>query len=201
VPVVVALLAWGGLGERLSSGQMAGLLLTLASVAAVVWQRRPGAAPDADGTRSRGIVCAALAAFFQALGLVVARAGVTSGIDNSAATLLRIAPSALLLTLACRSGAALAVAGGGTAAAHRRPEARQVIGLACAVLLGTVLSTALQTYALQHTRAAICAVLGATYPLWMILLGRALGARIDRAAVLPTAGAVVGVGLVMGLSG
>jgi drug/metabolite transporter (DMT)-like permease len=200
VPVLVALLAWAVLGEALSLGQTAGLMITLASVTAVLLRRKPDGAPDAEGPCARGIAYAGLAALLQAAGLVVARAGVTTGVSATAATLLRVAPTAVLLVLVGRTKAELAVEGGGTAEAETRPGTPQMLALGGAVLVSTVLSTLLQTYALQHTGAGVCAVLGATYPLWMMPLSRILGIQADRGARLPTVGAVVGVGMVTALA-
>src|SRR5262249_48805368 len=76
-PSIAALLGWIGLGERLGPGDALGMVVTLAGVAWVVFERRPEGAVStgADNAMPRGVALALLGALGQAGGLVIAKRG------------------------------------------------------------------------------------------------------------------------------
>jgi drug/metabolite transporter (DMT)-like permease len=97
-PVIAALVAWVFLGERLSLGQVGGILLTLSGIAWVVLERN-GSRANKDRNYGRGILFGLGAATGQALGLVLAKNGLYGDFSPISGNLIRMLAAASVLWL------------------------------------------------------------------------------------------------------
>lgn len=99
---LAALLGWAVLGERLSSSAMAGIGLTLCGVLlAILFGKRKAQLHQWETVKGPlwlGIFVGLLAAVSQAVGSLIARPVMATGIDPVAASMLRVTVAALCLT-------------------------------------------------------------------------------------------------------
>ncbi len=166
-PALAALLAFAFLGETLSGLAIAGTGLTLAGVAAVVWERS-GTTDAAARRRPLGAVFALLGALGQAGNLVLAKLAFREGpIDDFVASFVRIASSVCLLAPA----AALA---GRFHAPWRvfRADRRALVLVLLASVGGSYLGITLSLVAVKHADVGIAATLMATVPVLMLPMSR-----------------------------
>jgi len=99
-PVIGAVLAWWFLGERLSAGQIFGVLLTLGGIA---WVVAASSSRDGDKIGRRnyliGVLFALGGATGQAVGLVTAKQGLYGDFSALSGTLVRMVAAAVVLWL------------------------------------------------------------------------------------------------------
>jgi drug/metabolite transporter (DMT)-like permease len=194
-PPLAAVLALLTLGEHLTLGGWAGLLVTVLGVAWVVTERVPGS-EETPRNLLRGIGFGLLATLAQATGVVLSRAAY---IRTSASP---------------QWGAFLQLAAGTVTLLIWIPLARQPLGrwrreghmgqlwgwLLLAVFLGTYLVIWLQQVALALTSAGIALALYSTSPLFVLPLVLWTGEKVSLRAVLGAVVALTGVGLLFGLA-
>lgn len=185
---VAALLGWIVLGETLSATAMLGLALTLGGVVlAILFGKRKADASrweTFNGPLWQGVLIGLFAAVSQAVGSLIARPVMASGLDPFAASMLRVAVAALCLTVFTR----LPVARAG-------PEARLTRSLFLQTALTGVIALAggmtLLLYALSGGKVGIVSTLSATTPVIILPM---LWLRTGQA---PAPGAWAGAALVV----
>lgn len=170
VPVSTALLAWPTLDEPITLRMLAGMVVTITGVTVVIRSARAApAAPAALAARAVvgrtwiGVVAGAIYCLTQAGANVL-----TKGTDPShsplALSVTRLAIGALLL------GAILGVTSQGRA--HVRALRPVLKPTALATLVGTYGGLVMGTYALRTVSAGVATTLGATTPLFALVLAR-----------------------------
>jgi drug/metabolite transporter (DMT)-like permease len=191
-PALASLWAWWFLGEALSAGQLAGVLLTLGGIAWVVLERDGQAGRGgADRRYLMGILCGLGGAAGQAGGLILAKQGAAGGFPALSATLLRMvtATATLWLYTALR---------GQTRETVRRFAAEpSAWGLTLAgSFLGPFLGVTLSIFSIQRIEVGIASTLMALPPVFLLPIGYfVFRERFGWPAVLGTTVAVAGVAL------
>lgn len=162
-PALAALIAFVALGQTLSWAAVAGMVVTTAGIALVVFQRhddnhsRPGA---------RGVLYALLGSIGQAVGLVCAGMAFDLGtIDSVFAVLIRIASSAVIMTIFFGLTGKLA---GLFRSLVRDRRASALTGLGA--FLGPYLGITLSLVAIRYTPIGIASTIMATVPVVMLPL-------------------------------
>jgi drug/metabolite transporter (DMT)-like permease len=143
-----------------------------------------------EGSALAGVVAGVLGALGQAVGYVISKLALRSGLDPLSATVVRVVAAMVgIWALAAARGEA----GGSFAVLRDRAAAFFMVGGA---FFGPFLGVTLSLYALQHIEAGVAASITACYPLPTILLsarfhGERLTARSLVGAVVTVAGVVV----------
>ncbi|MEO1589996.1 MAG: DMT family transporter [Cyanobacteria bacterium J06632_22] len=175
-PPLSALMAWGLIGERLSSAAWIGIGVTLLGVAWVVGER--AAVGEIQNLR-RGILLGILAAAGQATGAVLSRAALAdTGIDPLWSALLRLFAGLLCLGLILLGRPAW-----GRGMGHLR-SGRLLAGVAVAAFFGTYLAIWLQQTAFKFAETGIAQALLATSPVFVLPMAAAIGERITGRAIV-----------------
>lgn len=187
IPVATALVAITVLGERLPLAAWLGILLVLAAVSFVLWER----APANHGNRALrgGIVLGVVFVAAETFGIIATKLGI-AGVSALEGTLIRH----LAATLAMGLWLGLL----GQMPVQLAPlRDRRLLGLvAGAGLLGGFLGMWLAVTGLKYTHAAVAATLNATSPLFVLPLAAWLDKEpVTRGAVTAAAVAVAGLGI------
>jgi drug/metabolite transporter (DMT)-like permease len=193
-PALASLLAWWFLGEALSLGELAGMLVTLGGIAWVVLERDGQAAksgPDPGRGYLRGILYGLGGAAGQAGGLVLAKEAVADGFPALSATLMRmvVATVTLWLYTALRG--------------QMRETARRFAGdrpawtfTLAGSFLGPFLGVTLSIVAIQHIEVGIASTLMALPPVFLLPICYVVfRERFGWQAVVGTCVALLGVAL------
>jgi len=100
VPVLSALFAWVFLGEHLSIAKLSGILITVLGIAIVVLERNPnGSNPKNTRRFVLGILAGLGGSTGQAVGLVLAKRGLTPDLPSYSAVVIRMLCALLVLWL------------------------------------------------------------------------------------------------------
>lgn len=191
-PIIAALVAWVWLGETLVLAEIAAVVVTVSGIAWVVAERkRPNALEDlkSSGDRSYlvGILMALGGATGQALGLVLAKQGLSEGYPALSATLIRmVVASATIWLIAAISGHARQTM---TVARHATNR-RYILGGA---ITGPTTGVWLSMIAVQHAPVGVASTLMALPPILLIPLTHwVFHERVSRRAVAGTVVALCG---------
>lgn len=191
-PALATLWAWWFLGEALSAGQLAGILVTLGGVAWVVSARDGGAGHSGPDRRYLlGILCGLGGAAGQAGGLILAKQGAAGGFPALSVTLMRmvVATATLWLYTALRGQIRETL---GRFAADRSAWGYTLAGS----FLGPFLGVTLSIVAIQHIAVGIASTLMALPPVFLLpLCALMFQERVGWQAVLGTGVAIAGVAL------
>ncbi|MFE4105245.1 DMT family transporter [Almyronema epifaneia] len=188
-PPIAALIAWIFLAEVLSLSAWLGMLLTLLGVSWVISERVPDVNP-VQAHPWRGVLWGLLAAFGQAIGVVLSRAALTgTGIDPLWSTLLRLVGGVITLLVLLLAQRRL----GRDAQPLRSPRLVGVVVVAA--VLGTYLALWLQQTALKFAPTGIAQSLMATSPLFILPIALWLGDRVSLRALGGASVALVGIWL------
>jgi drug/metabolite transporter (DMT)-like permease len=190
-PAISALLAYLFLGETLSDSGIAGIVVTVAGIALVVFDRQKGE-ESAPKMMPAGILFALIGATGQAVGLILAKEAFLSGdLHPMVATLVRIVVAVGLL------GPATMVAG-----LYRNPlrtfrkEPRALLFTGIGALLGPYLGITGSLVAISLTKVGIAATLMATTPIVMLPMVRYITKeRLSWKAITGALVAVMGVAI------
>jgi drug/metabolite transporter (DMT)-like permease len=196
-PLFGALTARVLLGEALSPTQTAGMLATVTGVAWVVLERAPATGRSAQGREmALGVLGGTGAALAQALGLVLAKAGLVGEFPALSGTWMRMLSAALVMwVLAATRGQALRTA----TALAREPAALRYV--AAGSFFGPFLGVTLSLVAVQNAPVGVAATLMALPPIFLLPISRIVfHERFGWRAVGGTVLAVAGVAL-MALGG
>jgi len=166
-PIITALIAWIFLGETIGIWGLTGIALTLSGVAWVSMERRVEiAAPTKETAHKKGLglLMALGGASGQAIGLVLAKAGMSEGVTPLPATFIRMlsAAAAVWLFGLLRGDSAELV----TVIKNRRAILLALGGSVCGPFLGVWMSLV----SIRHTETGIAAAIMATVPVLVIPL-------------------------------
>ncbi len=192
-PVLATILAWVFLGERLSTGQVWAIILTVTGTAWVVLDPK-GNKPPREGARShygRGILYGFGAAIGQAVGLIFARQGLQGDFPALSGTLMRMIVAAVALW----GWAALRKQAGTTLSVLRaHPDALRF--LLAGSLFGPFIGVTLSLYAVQYAPVGVASTLTSLPPVFLLPVGYFFfHERFSWQAVLGTLLAISGVAL------
>jgi drug/metabolite transporter (DMT)-like permease len=165
-PIIAALTAWMMLDEHLNSLAIFGILITISGIWWVTAERQPvnNTQPASSGSKSVGVILALLAGAGQAIGLVLAKAGMGDSVPPLPATLIRMTAAAVAIWL-------FGVFKGDTAVTFGKFKNRKLMlfatgGAFCGPFLGVWLSLV----AVKHTQAGIAMAIMSTVPVLVIPL-------------------------------
>ena len=185
VPPLTALFGMVFLGERLSSLDWMGMLVTVAGVLFVILERGRDAAGAVARLPVVGVLLALGGAVGQALGLVLSKKGM-GAYDAFAATQIRV--------LAGLSGFAVlfTVIGWWSKVRAATRDLRALGPMSLGAIFGPFLGVSLSLLAVQHTRSGVAATIMAMVPVTILVPSVLL--RKERVSLRAAAGAVVAVG-------
>jgi drug/metabolite transporter (DMT)-like permease len=194
-PPMTGLLAWACLGERLSLGAWAGILVTVLGVAWVISDRGGAAQMETGAVVWRGLVFALLADLAQATGAVLSRfAFLSTSVSPLQSSFIRLGAGTLLAAvwlIVLRQPVGRWTKNGGLG--------RVWVGIAAATFLGTYLGVWLQQISLNLAQTGIGQTLISTSPLFVFIPAALMGEKISLRAVTGVIVALVGVGMLFGL--
>ena len=160
-PILAAIQAWIFLDEKLSSGQIFGILLTVGGVAWVILEKkgRNGNARE----YGRGILLGFLAAIGQATGLVLAKNGLGGEFSAISANMIRMVSAAILIwVITLFQGQAKKTL---TTFFNDRKGILSTLGGAFA---GPFLGVSLSLFALQRVEVGVASTLTALPPIFLL---------------------------------
>ncbi len=189
-PVIAAIEAWIFLGETMSLGQMAGILITLGGITWVVMERN-GNNNQKNRYYARGILYALGGALGQATGLVLAKNGLFGAFSPISGNIIRMITAAVVLWMMTfiqrEAGKTLR-----TLAEDRRGVGFTIAG----AIAGPVLGVSFSLLAVQRIEVGVASTLMALPPLFLLPLSYVVfKERFGRGAVAGTFLAVFGVAI------
>ncbi|MBN2413559.1 DMT family transporter [candidate division KSB1 bacterium] len=159
-PPITVVIAWFFLGEKLGLLAIAGIIITVWGIFWVVNEKNVSEATN--GSKLKGIIYGLIGALGQAVGLVFAKQGLSDDILPLAATILRMAPSALVL------GVMGLVSGNGTRIINALKNNRALLATLGGAIFGPFLGVWLSVVAVKHTETGIASTLLATVPILIL---------------------------------
>ena len=189
-PVIAAIQAWIFLGETMSSGQMAGILITLGGITWVVMERN-GNNNQKNRDYARGILYGLGGALGQATGLVLAKNGLFGAFSPISGNIIRMITAAVVLWMMTfiqrEAGKTLR-----TLAEDRRGVGFTIAG----AIAGPFLGVSFSLLAVQRTEVGVASTLMALPPLFLLPLSYVVfKERFGWGAVAGTFLAVFGVAI------
>ncbi|HBX70069.1 MAG TPA: EamA family transporter [Chloroflexi bacterium] len=161
-PVIASLVAWIFLGETLTLGQIGGIALTLSGIAWVVLERGSNRqSPNRDYLR--GILFGLGGATGQALGLVLAKNGLSGGFSPISANLIRMLTAATTLwaiTIFQRQARSAFV--------HLNANHRAIWFLMAGTVTGPLIGVSLSLFAVQQSAVGVASTLMALPPVFLL---------------------------------
>jgi drug/metabolite transporter (DMT)-like permease len=189
-PLFTAVLAWPVLGETPGPLALLGMALTLGGIFWVLYRCEQVEHVHVEGSALAGAVSGVLGAVGQAVGYVISKLALRSGLDPLSATVVRIVAAAL--------GVWVLAAAQGTAAKsfEAMRDRRATLFMVAGAFAGPFMGVTLSLTALKFIEAGVAASLTAIYPLLAILLasrfhGERLNLRTLAGALVAVAGVVV----------
>ena len=197
-PAIASILAWLILGETLSVGNIIAITITLAGIAWVVLEG--GVNHTSNGQNSvalqhkdylKGIVAGLIAATGQALGVVLAKNGLSGNFPPVSANVIRMLAAFLALWL-------VTIIQGQVKSTVQKANLQRsgMLFILGGAIFGPLLGVSLSLFAIQHTSIGIASTLIALPPIFLLPVGHFIyKEHIGWQAVLGTILAIVGVGL------
>jgi len=168
-PLFTVLIAWPALGERPGPLAALGMALTMGGVWWVLAEREVRLHTHVEGSVAVGVVAGVLAGLGQAVGYVLSKAALDTGIDALSGTVIRI-------TAACVGVWLLAAWRGAARSSFGALRDRKATGLMLGgALAGPFLGVTLSLAALQYIEAGVAASITAVYPIPTLMLSAAVG--------------------------
>jgi drug/metabolite transporter (DMT)-like permease len=193
-PVIGTLLAWVFLGERLGWLEIAGIFLTVAGITWVVMERSGGLKADAEVHTDRrhfilGVLCAFGGALGQAVGLILAKKGMTGDFPSISGVVIRMVSAAVAIWLmTIISGQARATV---QAIRAKLPVLRTLV---LGTLVGPVAGVWLSLIAVQLAPVGIASTLMALTPIMLLPFSRwVFQEKVSLRAVAGTLVSIAGV--------
>lgn len=196
-PAIASVLAWLILGEKLSLGNIIGIIITLAGISWVVLESNGNHTGKEVGTMLqqknylKGVFSGLGAATGQALGVVLAKNGLSDNFSPISANVIRMTAAFLalwLVTIIQRQ----VISTVQQANKQRSGMSYLLVG----AIFGPLLGVSLSLFAIQKTSIGIASTLIALPPIFLLPIGYFFfKERITWGAVLGTVTAIVGVGL------
>jgi drug/metabolite transporter (DMT)-like permease len=165
-PIITAVFAWIMLGERLNPVAVFGIVITIAGIIWVTAERqfKENAASTAPGSRIQGILLALGGAAGQAIGLVLAKAGMGNDLAPLPATFLRMIAAAAAIWL-------IGIVRNDTGETLKKARDKRAMLFALGGSIGgPFLGVWLSLIAVRHTQTGIAAAIMATVPVLVIPL-------------------------------
>ncbi|MFQ5945726.1 MAG: DMT family transporter [Anaerolineae bacterium] len=189
VPVFGAVLAWLFLGEELTGGQAAGVVLTISGVGWVVLAGRSGSKREDRPQLLLGVAFGLGAALAQALGLIGAKEGLAGDFSPLSGTLIRVLAGMGVLW-------AITILQRQAAPTVRRVliERRALWHIVGGSFFGPFVGVTLSLAAVQATEVGVASTLMSLPPVFLLPVGYVVfGERFGWQALAGTALALVGV--------
>ena len=189
-PILTAAIGWPVLGERLGPTALLGVALTVGGVVWVLMEQQTHPHASRHGKLAAGVVAGLLAALGQAIGYVLSKLALRTGLDPLSANVIRIVVGAVAIW----SWAILRGQVGATLGAVRdRGAAASMVG---GTVFGPVLGVVLSLAALAYIEAGVAASIIAINPVLTLLIssrfhGEVFTLRSLLGALLAVAGVVV----------
>jgi drug/metabolite transporter (DMT)-like permease len=191
-PIMAAILAYFILGETLGAAAIIGIVITISGIAWVSAERNAdsGNVRTQGGSKLIGILCAVGGAIGQAVGLVLAKAGMAGGITPLSATFIRMISAGLALWLIGAFRGDLKEAA--EKFRNRRAMLLALGGSICGPFLGVWMSLVSVKHASAGVAAAIMAIVPVTViPLVIIFYKEKVSLRAIFGAIIAVGGVVI----------
>jgi drug/metabolite transporter (DMT)-like permease len=186
-PIFSALLAFLFFGELLSATELLGIACTVGGIAWVIRERNPGAFAT-GGSHTRGVLCALGGAACQALGLVLAKQGLASGLAPLPGTLIR------MIVAAAGLWAVTLAAGRAGRTVSKLRDRRALLFTSAGAVTGPFLGVWMSLLAVSRAKVGVASALMALVPILLLPIVRVVFAeRVSLRAVLGTLLSFVGV--------
>jgi drug/metabolite transporter (DMT)-like permease len=201
-PALASILAWIFLDETLSSGNIFGIILTLAGIAWVVLESNTkgkssaGNNPEALRKSSlKGIIAGLIAAAGQAFGVVLAKFGLGNNFPPLSANVIRMTAAFLALWLVTIfQGQVISTV---QQANDQKSGLLYILGGA---IFGPLVGVSLSLFAIQNINIGIASTIIALPPIFLLPVGHFIfKEHISWRAIMGTFIAVIGVGLLFWL--
>jgi len=197
-PALTTLLAWFFLGEILSTGNIFGIVLTLAGISWVVMESNPITKPHREINSDinqklyiKGIFAGLIAAAGQSCGMVLAKNGLTGNFPALSANVIRMSVAFLALWVVTLIQ--------GQVITTVRQATDQRFGLLYVLggsFFGPLIGVSLSLFAIQNINLGIASTIIALPPIFLLPIGHfVFKERITWRAVVGTLIAVTGVAL------
>lgn len=162
-PPITAVLAYFFLGETVGFMGILGIAVTIGGVSWVVAERRTNSNSLPNKISWFGIICGVLGALFQAIGLILAKKGLSAEVSPLLATLIRMSSATVAMwsvTLFLRKVK--------NPISLFKADPIALKQMLLAVVFGPVLGVTLSLVAIKYTETGVAATLIATVPVVMI---------------------------------
>jgi drug/metabolite transporter (DMT)-like permease len=190
VPVFATLIAWIFLGEHLSAMQIFGMALTLGGVAWVVMEKN-GSPQSTKPNYRRGLIFGVGAAAGQAIGMVLAKNGMSGDFSPISANLIRMSVAMVVMW-----GITFVQGQARRTVNQLRTHPKATLLLTVGVATGPVLGVSLSLLALQKTAVGIASTLMSLPPVFLLPISYfVFKERFGWGAVAGTFVAVAGVSI------
>jgi drug/metabolite transporter (DMT)-like permease len=201
-PALASILAWIFLDETLSSGNIFGIILTLAGIAWVVLESNTkgkssaGNNPKALHKSSlKGIIAGLIAAAGQAFGVVLAKFGLGNNFPPLSANVIRMTAAFLALWLVTIfQGQVISTV------QQANDQKSGLLYILIGAIFGPLVGVSLSLFAIQNTNIGIASTIIALPPIFLLPVGHLIfKEHISWRAIMGTLIAVTGVGLLFWL--
>lgn len=164
-PIIAAITAWIILGETLGIYAILGIVITISGIAWVITGRdNENNKGQKQGSQAIGILLAVGAAAGQAIGLVLAKAGMGDTLDPLPATFIRMVAAAAAVWLLGL------FRGDNTETFRKLKDSKSVLLMIGGSICGPFLGVWMSLMAVKYTEAGIAAAIMATVPILVIPL-------------------------------
>ena len=172
-PAVATVLAWFVLGETLDAGSILGILLTLAGITWVVLESNPNGKPSSVNAPNehqkiyqKGIIAGLLAATGQAVGVVLAKNGLTGDFPALSGNVIRM--TAAFVTL---WGATILQRQVSMTVQMVKQEKSGMLYILGGAFFGPLIGVSLSLFAIQNTNVGIASTIIALPPIFLLPVG------------------------------
>ena len=172
-PAVATVLAWFVLGETLDAGSILGILLTLAGITWVVLESNPNGKPSSVNEPNehqkiyrKGIIAGLLAATGQAVGVVLAKNGLTGDFPALSGNVIRM--TAAFVTL---WGATILQRQVSMTVQRVKQEKSGMLYILGGAFFGPLIGVSLSLFAIQNTNVGIASTIIALPPIFLLPVG------------------------------
>jgi drug/metabolite transporter (DMT)-like permease len=164
-PVIASLVAWIFLGEKLTLGQIAGILLTIVGIAWVVLERNSSQNGENRDYR-RGILFGLGAATGQAVGLVLAKNGLSGEFSPISGNVIRMVTAASVMW-----GFTIIQGQAGVTLQRLVRNRNAILFILGGAIFGPFLGVSLSLFAIQQTEIGVASTLMALLPVFLLPIG------------------------------
>ncbi|MEA3311116.1 MAG: DMT family transporter [candidate division WOR-3 bacterium] len=190
-PVFAALIAWIFLGETLGLMAIVGIALVVGGICLVVLNKKGNEHLERKNLVT-GVIFSVLAAIGQGSGLVIAKHGMSLGVGEIDATMIRVLSATAVVAVFT-----LIIGRGKRVAASAR-NAKAMLFVALGTTIGLIMGTLLAFVSINNTEVGVGATLISLSPLILLPASRIIyRERITLIAVIGTIVTIAGVALLM----